>query len=93
MLLRMPIKRVWAQAGDHVTFTPKGVYRNGNLIPNSAPEPGIPRACPFGDYTVPPFMFLGMGTRDPDSWDGRYLCFMPEELIAGTVTSAWTTNR
>jgi type IV secretory pathway protease TraF len=90
VLLRMPIKRALALPGDHVMFTPQGVYREGKLIPNSAPEPGIPRVCPNGDYTVPPEMFLGMGTNDPDSWDGRYLCFLPLSLVAGKVSPIWT---
>jgi type IV secretory pathway protease TraF len=89
VLLRMPIKQVWARAGDHVTFTPQGVYVRGKLLPNSAPEPGIARVCPYGNYTVPPFMFLAMGIQNPDSFDGRYECFLPESLIAGTVTPAW----
>jgi type IV secretory pathway protease TraF len=89
-LLRMPIKQIWALPGDHVRFTPQGVYREGKLIPNSAPAPGISRVCPFGSYTVPPGMFLGMGTNDPDSWDGRYVCWLPLSLIAGKVTPIWT---
>jgi type IV secretory pathway protease TraF len=87
--LRMPIKQVWALPGDHVTFTPQGVYREGELIPNSAPEPGITRVCPFGSYTVPPEMFLGMGTNNPDSWDGRYVCWLPLSIIAGKVKPLW----
>jgi type IV secretory pathway protease TraF len=88
--LRMLIKQVWALPGDHVRFTPQGVYREGELIPNSAPEPGMARVCPFGSYTVPPNMFLGMGTINPDSWDGRYTCFLPLSIIAGKVTPIWT---
>ena len=88
--LRMPIKAVWALPGDQVTFTPQGVYRNGELIPNSAPEPDIPRRFPYGNYTVPPEMFLGMGTRNPDSWDSRYVGFLPLSIIAGKVTPLWT---
>jgi type IV secretory pathway protease TraF len=88
--LRMPIKQVWALPGDHVMFTPEGVYREGELIPNSAPESGMARVCPFGSYTVPPNMFLGMGTDNPDSWDGRYLCFLPLSIIAGKVSPIWT---
>jgi len=87
--LRMPIKRALALPGDHVRFTPQGVYREGKLIPNSAPEAGIPRVCPYGDYTVPPEMFLGMGTHNPDSWDGRYLCFLPLSIVAGKVIQIW----
>jgi type IV secretory pathway protease TraF len=90
VLLRMPIKQVWALPGDHVRFTPQGVYRGGELIPNSAPEARIPRAFPYGDYTVPPEMFLGMGTHDPDSWDGRYVGFLPLSLVAGKVSPIWT---
>jgi type IV secretory pathway protease TraF len=90
VLLRMPIKRALALPGDHVVFTPRGIYREGKLIPNSAPEPGLTRVCPFGNYTVPPGMFLGMGTNDPDSWDGRYVCWLPLSLIAGKVTPIWT---
>jgi type IV secretory pathway protease TraF len=89
VFLRMPIKQVWALPGDHVRFTPRGVYREGELIPNSAPEPGMARVCPYGDYTVPPEMFLGMGTRNPDSWDSRYTCFLPLSIVAGKVTKLW----
>jgi signal peptidase I len=88
--LRMPIKSVWALPGDRVTFTPQGVYRNGELIPNSVPEPGIPRRFPYGNYTVPPEMFLGMGTHNPDSWDSRYVGFLPLSIVAGKVSPIWT---
>jgi type IV secretory pathway protease TraF len=87
--LRMPIKQVWALPGDHVRFTPQGVYREGELIPNSAPQPGLTEVCPFGSYTVPPEMFLGMGTNNPDSWDGRYVCWLPLSIIAGKVKPLW----
>jgi signal peptidase I len=90
VVLRLPIKQVWALPGDHVTFTPQGVYREGQLIPNSAPEPGMAQVCPYGDYIVPPNMFLGMGANNPDSWDSRYLCWIPQSLIAGKVTPVWT---
>ena len=96
LILRMPIKQAWALPGAHVTFTQRGVYCEGpgcytqGLIPNSAPEPGLARVCPYGSYTVPPGMFLGMGTNDPDSWDGRYTCFLPLSLIAGKVSPIWT---
>jgi signal peptidase I len=87
--LRMPIKQVWALPGDHVRFTPQGVYREGTLIPNSAPEPGIPPRFPYGNYTVPPEMFLGMGTHNPDSWDSRYVGFLPLSIVAGKVKPLW----
>ena len=88
--LRMPIKQIWALPGDHVKFSPEGVYREGVLIPNSAPQVGIPHVCPFGNYIVPPDMFVGMGTRDIDSWDSRFVCFLPQSIIRGTVTPVWT---
>jgi type IV secretory pathway protease TraF len=94
--LRMPIKRAWAMPGAHVTFTEHGVYCEGpgcyaqGLIPNSRPQPGLPRAFPDGSYTVPPFMFLGMGTNNPDSWDSRYVGFLPLSLVKGKVTPVWT---
>jgi type IV secretory pathway protease TraF len=93
VVLMMPMKEVWALPGQRVTFTPDGVSVAGRgLIPNSKPEPQIPRVCPYGTYTVPPFMFLGGGARNPDSWDGRYTCFLPQSLIKGTATPLWTTH-
>jgi signal peptidase I len=89
VMLRMPIKRALALPGDHVRFTQQGIYREGKLIPNSAPEPGIPRRFPYDNYTVPPGMFLGMGTDNPDSWDGRYVGFLPLSIVAGKVTPIW----
>lgn len=86
VVLRMPMKTVAARAGQRVRFSPEGVYVDGHLLPNSAPEAGIPRVCPYGTYTVPQGMWLGMGLDNPDSWDGRYLCFLPEELIEGRAT-------
>jgi hypothetical protein len=78
-----------ALPGDHVTFTPKGIEREGKLIPNTAPEPGIP-PCPFGERVVPRYFFVGDGTLDPDSWGSRYsFCFIPQSLIAGRVSRIW----
>jgi type IV secretory pathway protease TraF len=86
--LRMPVKEVLALPGDRVRFTPEGIYRNGQLIPNTAPEPGIPH-CPFSDIAVPRYFFVGDGTLDPDSWGSRYTCFIPQSIIEGTVTHVW----
>jgi type IV secretory pathway protease TraF len=88
VLLRMPLKRIAALPGDHVRFSPEGVYVQGKLIPDSAPELGIPH-FPFGSYTVPADMFLGLA-QNPDSWDGRYLGWMPESLISSTAQPVWT---
>jgi type IV secretory pathway protease TraF len=84
----MPVKEVLALPGDCVRFTPQGIYRNGQLIPHTAPEPGIPR-CPFSDIAVPRYFFVGDGTLDPDSWGSRYMCFIPQGIIEGTVTRVW----
>ena len=88
VVLRMPAKEVLALPGDRVMFTPTGVYINGKLLPNSAPEPGMAQVC-RGDHVVPPYMFLGLGLRKADSWDGRYTCFLPQSLIEGTATQLW----
>ena len=89
VVLRMMAKEVEALPGDHVTFTPQGVYVNDVRLPNSAPEAGMAQVCPYGNYVVPPYMFLGMGTHNPDSFDGRYECFLPQSLIQGTVSRVW----
>lgn len=87
--LRMPVKLISALPGQLVRFTPQGVYVEHALLPNSAPEKDMTQVCPYGSYTVPPFMFLGMGLQNPDSWDGRYQCFLPQSLIEGKVTRTW----
>jgi len=86
--LRMPLKTITALPGDHVTFSPEGVYVDGTLVPNSAPEPELPH-FPFGSYTVPADMFLALA-QNPDSWDGRYVGFLPESLISSTIKPVWT---
>jgi type IV secretory pathway protease TraF len=86
--LRMPIKEVLALPGDHVKFTPEGIYREGKLIANTAAEPGIPR-CPLGELIVPKYFFVGDGRLDTDSWGSRYVCFIPQSIIAGTVSRIW----
>ena len=88
VLLKMPLKRIAALPGDHVDMTPKGVRVNGEPIPDTAPEPGLPH-CPFASYTVPPDMLLVLG-QHPDSWDGRYTCFLPQSLVSSTVEPVWT---
>jgi type IV secretory pathway protease TraF len=88
VLLRMPLKRMVARSGDRVKFSPEGVYVEGKLVPNSAPEPGLPH-FPFGSYTVPADMFVGLG-QHPDSWDGRYIGFLPESLVSSTAQAVWT---
>jgi type IV secretory pathway protease TraF len=91
VLLRGPIKQVLALPGMHVRFAPEGIYREGKLIPNTAPEAGLPH-YPFGEYVVPDNFFVGDGTLDPDSWGSRYIGFIPLSIIAGTVTAKWTTR-
>ena len=92
VILRMPIKRIAALPGQHVRFSSEGLYVEGKLLPNSAPEKGIAHT-PFGNYIVPPDMFVGMGTEDPDSWDSRYAGFIPQSIVIGTVHPLWTEQR
>jgi len=87
--LRMPIKKIAALPGKHVRFSPEGIYVEEKLLDNTAPEKTLSQVCPYGRYTVPQDMFLGVGTEDPDSWDGRYVCFLPQSLIEGTVSRVW----
>ena len=87
VLLRMPLKTIAALPGDHVTFAAEGIYVAGKLVPDSAPEPGLPH-FPFGSYLVPPDMFLALA-QHPDSWDGRYVGFLPESLLSSTVQPVW----
>jgi type IV secretory pathway protease TraF len=84
-----PMKMIAAMPGDHVRFAPEGIYREGKLIPQTAPEPGMTRVCPYGSYVVPPDMFLPIG-RHPDSFDGRYVCFLPLSLVASTAEPVFT---
>jgi len=87
--LRLPVKQILALPGDHVSFTPDGIRRDGTLIRNTAPEAGIPH-CPFGEYVVPKYFFVGDGTLNPDSWGSRYsFCFIPQSLIEGEVIRIW----
>ena len=86
--LRMLGKQVAALPGDHVRFAADGVYVNGQWLKNSAPEDGIPH-YPFGDYVVPDYLFLGMGTNNPDSFDGRYVGWEPQSQIQGTLSPLW----
>jgi type IV secretory pathway protease TraF len=88
VLLKMPLKSIAALAGDHVRFSPEGIYVEGKLVPNSAPESGLPH-FPFGSYTVPADMFVGLG-QHPDSWDARYVGFLPERLVSSTAQAVWT---
>ena len=88
----MPLKRIVAMAGDRVTFAAEGITVNGNpIIPKTAPEPKILQHCPFGTYTVPPNMIVAIGDH-PDSWDARYLCWLPESLVFSTMQPVWVTR-
>jgi type IV secretory pathway protease TraF len=86
--LRMPVKQIAALPGQHVMFAREGIYVEGKLIPNTAPEVDLVH-FPFGSYTVPPYMFVGIGTLNPDSWDSRYAGFIPQSITEGTVTRVW----
>jgi len=87
VLLKMPLKTIAALPGDQVDMTPTGIEINGKPQPNTTPAPNLPH-CPFGYYVVPADMFLALG-HHPDSWDGRYTCFLPESLISSTVEPVW----
>lgn len=83
--LRMLGKQVAALPGDRVRFSPEGVYVNGQRLKNSAPEAEMPQLA-FKEYIVPQYLFLGMGTNNPDSFDGRYVGWEPQSQIQGRLT-------
>lgn len=85
---RVLMKHIAALPGDHVRFSPKGVYVNGKWQPMSIPEAGVPRVCPYGDYTVPDNMVLAL-SDNPDGFDGRYICFLPQDMILSTAEWGW----
>lgn len=88
VVLQMPAKEILALPGMHVRFSSEGIYVKGKLVPNTAPEPGIPH-YPFGDLVVPPYFFVGDGTLDSDSWGSRYAGFIPQSIIEGRVKRIW----
>lgn len=87
VLLKMPLKTIAGLPGDQLDMTPTGIKINGKPQPNTTPALNLPH-CPFGHYVVPADMFLALGEH-PDSWDGRYTCFLPESLISSTVEPVW----
>lgn len=88
VLLRMPLKQVIAVAGDHVEFSAAGFRVNGQMIPNSAPEPGYEHWW-YGRSIVPVGMVLCLANH-PDSWDGRYVGYVPLSLVYSTAKPVWT---
>lgn len=89
VMFRVLMKHIAALPGDKVRFTPNGVYVNGKWQPMSAPEAGIPQVCPYGTYTVPDDMVLAL-SDNPDGFDGRYICFLPKDMILSTAEPTWT---
>jgi type IV secretory pathway protease TraF len=81
-----PIKQVAGIPGDAIMFTPRGVYVNNKLWPDSAPVG--PHHVPFGTIILRPGEYLLMG-KNPSSFDGRYFGWMPATLINGTVRPIW----
>jgi type IV secretory pathway protease TraF len=90
VLLKDPLKRLVGVPGDEIRMAPKGVYVNGQLIPNSAVPPGSPYPhYQYGSFKLGPDQYFVLGNH-PRSWDGRYEGPIPGSLIASTVQPFWT---
>jgi type IV secretory pathway protease TraF len=83
VLIGQMTKKLGALPGDHVRFTAEGIYCEGKLLPNTAPEPGEAH-FPFGDMVIPKGMFIAVGTH-PDSYDSRYEGPLPLSLIVSNL--------
>ncbi len=81
----MLIKKIFAWEGDHVAFTPEGVYVNDVLIPNTAPlrkDAGgrlMPRAS--GSCVLSPGHLLLLSDYNPLSFDARYFGILDSPTI------------
>ena len=96
VILKMPLKRIAAVAGDTVRVTPEGSYINGKLWAGS----GIPRDVlashwlehyPFGTYTLKPGQ-LWVLSHNPLGWDSRYFGPVDQSLVNATAEPLLTTE-
>jgi type IV secretory pathway protease TraF len=96
VILKMPLKRIAAVAGDTVQVTPEGSYINGKLWPGSA-IPGDVLAnhwlahYPFGTFTLRPGQ-LWVLSHNPRGWDSRYFGPVDQSLVNATAEPLLTTE-
>ncbi|SEO25697.1 conjugation peptidase TraF. Serine peptidase. MEROPS family S26C [Nitrosospira multiformis] len=84
------MKRVWAVAGDVVTWGEEGITVNGKLLPASAPREAdsAGRTLPqytFSDYTLKESELLLMSDVSWASFDSRYFGPVDAGKIRGVI--------
>ncbi|SFU67722.1 conjugation peptidase TraF. Serine peptidase. MEROPS family S26C [Nitrosospira multiformis] len=84
------MKRVWAVAGDRVTWGEEGVVVNGKLLPASAPRETdsagrVLCRYPSSDYTLKGSELLLMSDVSGTSFDGRYFGPVDAGQIKGMI--------
>ena len=89
VILKMPLKRVAAVAGDIVRVASEGSYINGKLWAGSAIPSDVLAShwlehYPFGTYTLKPGQ-LWVLSHNPLGWDSRYFGPIDQSLVNATA--------
>jgi conjugative transfer signal peptidase TraF len=90
-------KPIFASAGDTVTVGPRGLARNGELVPSTAPltrdRHGRPLPeIPWGVYRPQPGQLWLVSTHAPDSWDSRYYGPVSATSVVAVLHPLWVAR-
>ena len=91
------MKRVWAVAGDRVTWGEEGIAVNGKLLPASVPREAdsagrvLPRYT-FSDYTLKESELLLMSDVSWASFDSRYFGPVDVGQVRGVIRPILTSQ-
>jgi signal peptidase I len=83
------VKRVIAQAGDHVRIVEGRVFRNGVLLDDSFVPADYRGHGDWGPQVVPEGQYFVMGDHRNASFDSRDWGFVPKKYITGKVQVRW----
>ena len=83
------VKRVIAQAGDHVRIVEGRVFRNGVLLDDSFVPAEYRGHGDWGPQVVPEGQYFVMGDHRTASFDSRAWGFVPKKYITGKVQVRW----
>jgi signal peptidase I len=83
------VKRVIAQAGDHVRIVDGRVYRNDVRLDDSFVAPQFRSHDDWGPQVIPEGYYFVMGDHRNNSWDSRSWGFVPKKYITGKVQVRW----